>query len=90
MQYNNNSILIYILANLTPQRPITKLARVKEWNKTHTNKIQEQVNLYHTNNDDHDDDDDYNNSNSININESYYWEARKIKYIHLHWIQLLF
>jgi hypothetical protein len=39
-----NSILIYLRANLTAQRPITKLARVKKINITHTNKIQKQGN----------------------------------------------
>jgi hypothetical protein len=39
---NNNSIFIYLLANLIAQRPLTKLARVKKErnNKTLTNKIQ--------------------------------------------------
>jgi hypothetical protein len=36
-----NSILVYLCANLTAQKPITKLARVRRNNnKTLTNKIQ--------------------------------------------------
>jgi hypothetical protein len=40
-----NSILVYLLASLTSQRPITKLARVKK-NKQNTHKIKYQCNLY--------------------------------------------
>jgi hypothetical protein len=37
---NNNSIRIYLRANLTAQKPVTKLARVRRTKQQNTNKIQ--------------------------------------------------
>jgi hypothetical protein len=55
----SSSVIIYLLANLTAQRPITKLARVK---KRNTNSIcTKQDVLYNSNN---------NNNNSINSNQN--------------------
>jgi hypothetical protein len=60
-----NSILIYLCANITAQRPITKWAQVKKRNKTHTQiKYKKQGNVYYLNNND--------NNNSINKNQSYH------------------
>jgi ankyrin repeat protein len=71
----NYSILIYLRANLTAHRPITKWARVKRGNTTHRNKIRKQGNAHNFNNDDDDDDDDDNNNNNnnnpIDTNQNY-------------------
>jgi hypothetical protein len=60
MPQNNNNIVIiqfnsiYLRANLTAQRPITKRARVEKKKYIHTNKILKKSN---------------NNNNSINTSE---------------------
>jgi hypothetical protein len=76
---NNNSILIYLYANLTAQRSVTKWARIKKRNKTHKNKIQTQCNLYLLNN--NKDYDDNNNNNNNNIVTKSHLSRTKIRNI---------
>jgi hypothetical protein len=79
-----NPVLNYLHTKLTAKRPITKLAQVKR-EKARKQK-QKESNIYK------------NSStriasscsNFITRNQSYYWQVRKVKYIHLHWIRLLF